>query len=300
MGRYGILVLAALSLPAVARAQSGAELCGRIGTQQELNECTAIVSNRRVDATAAELCGRIGTNREIVDCARAVAGRAVSAEAVTLCGRIGTNREIVECARAVAGRWLDAGAVEGCGRVGTNSDIVRCARAIADKRYGSEELELCGRNGTNDGIVQCMQGAGRRRGPGAPAYAPRPVYAPAPPAYAPAPPPPPPAASSYADTPMSWFTLANRTAATPLVRLYVRNGDGAPWSANRLSRQLFPGQSTTVRLPEGTYDVCAEAPDGSSTFWNDFEIGEGGGAISLDRGREFPEVWGVRRPCRSY
>jgi hypothetical protein len=273
--RYVLLVLL-LSLPGLARAQSGAALCGRIGSQAELNECTSLVAGRRVDATAAELCGRIGSNREIVECARAVAGRAVSSEAVSLCGRIGSNREIVGCARAVAGHGLDDGAVAACSRVGSNDGIGRCARAIADKQYAPEELELCGRNGSNEGIVQCLQSTGRRRG-----------------SYTPV------AAPAWNEAATSWLTLANRTQSTPLARLYARPSGGA-WGANRLSRLLYPGQTLTVRLPEGTWDVCAEAPDGSSVFWNEVELGEGGDALSVDRGREFPDEWAVRRPCRSF
>jgi hypothetical protein len=263
--RTGVLILMSLT----AHAQPSVELCGRIGSQQDLNECTAIVAGRRVDATAVELCGRIGSNRDIVECARAVAGRWVSSEAVSLCSRIGSNRDIVGCARALAGRWLDSGAVQGCNRVGSNDGIVRCARAIADKEYAGEELALCERNGSNDGIVQCMQSTGRRR-----------------------------VSASDAD---SWFTLANRSAATPLARVYLRpSGSDAPWGMNRLGRSLYPGQTTTLRAPAGTWDVCAEAPDGSSVFWNGLELGDGGGALSLDRGREFPDDWAVRRPCRSF
>lgn len=273
--RYAVVVIALL-LAGAAVAQSGAEICGRIGSQAELNECTALVAGRRVDAAAVALCGRIGTSREIVECARAVAGRSVSSDAASLCGRIGSSAEIVGCARAVAGHWLDAGAVAGCSRIGTSDGIVRCARAIADKQYAPEELELCGRNGSTDGIVQCMQSTGRRRV----------SYAPPPPSQ---------------ETPSSWFTIANRTQATPLARLYVRPGDATVWGGNRLSRLLYPGQTTTVRLPEaGTWDVCAEAPDGSSTFWNDLQAGEGGNALSVDYGREFPDYWQVRRPCRNF
>jgi hypothetical protein len=200
----------------------------------------------------------------------------VSSEAVSLCGRIGSSREIVGCAVAVAGHWLDAGAVAVCNRIGTSDGIVRCARAIADKQYAPEALELCGRNGSSDGIVQCMQSNGRRRG-----------------SYAP----PPPSSDEPAS---SWFTIANRTQATPLARLYVRAGDATVWGGNRLSSPLYPGQTTTVRLPEGTWDICAEAPDGSSTFWNDLKAGEGGSALSVDYGREFPDYWQVRRPCRAF
>jgi hypothetical protein len=274
--RYAVVVII-LSVAGSASAQSGAELCGRIGTQAELNECTALVAGRRVDANAVQLCGRIGTNREIVECARAVAGRSVSNEAVSLCSRIGTNREIVGCAWAVANHWQDAGAVAGCNRVGTNDGIVRCARAIADKQYAPEELELCGRNGSNDGIVQCMQSTGRRRGG---YYAAQPAQSDEPPS--------------------SWFTITNRTQSTPLARLYVRPGDATQWGVSRITRMLYPGQSTTVRIPEGTWDICAEAPDGSSTFWNDLQANEGGNALSVDYGREYPDYWQVRRPCRNF
>jgi hypothetical protein len=160
--RYAVVVVAVL-LAGPASAQSGAELCGRIGSQAELNECTAIVAGRRVDAAAVALCGRIGSSREIVECARAVAGRSVSSEAVSLCGR------------------------------------------------------------------------------------------------------------------------------------------ATVWGGNRLSRLLYPGQTTTVRLPEaGTWDICVEAPDGSSTFFNDLQAGEGGNALSVDYGREYPDYWQVRRPCRNF
>ena len=243
--RRAVVVITVL-LAGPASAQSGAELCGRIGSQAELNECTAIVAGRRVDATAVELCGRIGS-----------------------------SREIVECARAVAGHWLDAGAVASCNRIGTSDGIVRCARAIADKQYAPEELALCGRNGSSDGIVQCMQSTGRRRS----------SYAPPPPSDEPA---------------STWITITNRTQATPLVRLYVRPGNATVWGGSRLSRILYPGQSMTVRLTEGTWDICAEAPDGSSTFWNDLQAGEGGIPLSVDYGREYPDDWQVRRPCRNF
>jgi len=281
----------------VARAQNGAALCGRIGSNQQLTECTMIVAGKRVDQAAVDVCGRIGSNQQIVGCARAVAGRVMPEGAVSLCGRIGSNQQIVECAAAVAGHTLERGAVDACGRIGSNQQIVECARAIADKSYAQEELDLCNRNGSNSGIVQCMLTTGRRRAPAYYPPTPPPPYNPNP--YYAAPPPPPPPAPGYYNAPTATVTFDNLTPGETVVRFYYRPaGQRGAWSENVLRGALYPGQKTRLVVPQGQLDLCAELPDGTAGHWENRTVGPDGMNLWVEGDRNDPGKWAVRTPCR--
>ena len=73
---------------------------------------------------------------------------------------------------------------------------------------------------------------------------------------------------------------------------------GDQWTRNYLRRQLLAGESTTLWISGGRYEVCAESIDGSSVVWQDVVSSPDSGPLALSRGRDEPSFWrvGVRCP----
>jgi hypothetical protein len=268
-----------LVLSNTAFADGGA-VCRKIYTQRLQMDCLAGIAERPVNEAGWLVCDKVYGDQPILDCMRVIMGKYISPEGARVCERMVSNKPMTDCLRTLAGHNLQPEAAQVCGKLVSNDPMTSCLAAALDAQYSPDEISSCDQQTySNQPAIDCMRRLGRR-----------------------APPTPPPSYEQAQPQPSSnggsRLIFQNQTRRTPVTRVQVRPMGGDQWTRNYLRRQLGAGESATLWIPAGRYEVCVESIDGSSTFWQDIVSSPDSGPLNLSRGRDEPTYWrvGVRCP----